>query len=293
VQLFATDPSGTGTFPLIDFIAARGTVQISTRMKVGTGDNALIGGFIINGTGTTRALIRAIGPSLTQFGVPNALSDPILELRDGTGVLLGSNDNWRNSQENAIIAVTLPVGLLAPTNDLESAILAFLSPGSYTAIVRGNNNPTGVGLVEVYDLGIATPIPPDNARLANISTRGFVETGDNVIIGGFIIRPQAPATNTRVILRAIGPSLTQFGVPNALANPTLELRDGNGALLDTNNDWQDNPAHAAELTAANLAPTNPFESGIAATLPLGPCTAIVRGLDNTTGVALVEVYALP
>ena len=114
-----------------------------------------------------------------------------------------------------------------------------------------------------------------------------------MIIGGFIIRPQAPATSTRVIIRAIGPSLTQFGIANALADPTLELRDGSGALLVANNDWQDDPAQAAELTAANLAPTNPLESGIAATLPLGPCTAIVRGNDDTTGVALVEVYALP
>ena len=137
------------------------------------------------------------------------------------------------------------------------------------------------------------PLTPDNARLANISTRGFVDTGDNVIIGGFIIRPQAPATSTRVVIRAIGPSLTQFGIPNALADPTLELRDGNGASLVANDDWQDDPAQAAELTAANLAPTNPLESGIAATLPLGPYTAIVRGKDNTTGVALVEVYALP
>ena len=158
--------------------------------------------------------------------------------------------------------------------------------------MRGKNNTTGIALVEVYDLGIASPTLPDNARLANISTRGFVDTGDNVIIGGFIIRPQAPATSTRVVIRAIGPSLTQFGIANALADPTLELRDGNGALLVANNNWQDDPAQAAELTAANLAPTNPLESGIAATLPLGPCTAIVRGKDNTTGVALVEVYAL-
>ena len=155
VQLFATGDGGTGTFPLITFIAAKGTVQISTRMAVGTGDNALIGGFIITGTGTTRALIRAIGPSLTQFGVPNPLQDPLLELRDGAGSLLGSNDNWRDSQENAIMHTTL-----APTDDNESAILAFLSPGPYTAIVRGTNNTTGIALVEVYDVGIAAPPPP-------------------------------------------------------------------------------------------------------------------------------------
>ena len=155
VQLFANGDGGTGTFPLITFIAAKGTVQISTRMAVGTGDNVLIGGFIITGTGTTRALIRAIGPSLTQFGVPNALQDPMLELRDGGGSLLGSNDNWRDSQENAIIATTI-----APTDNRESAILAYLSPGPYTAIVSGKNNTTGIALVEVYDLGIAAPFPP-------------------------------------------------------------------------------------------------------------------------------------
>ena len=216
VQLFATDPSGTGTFPLIGFIDAAGAVQISTRLAVGTGNNVLIGGFIIQGTGTTRALIRAIGPSLTQFGVPNALQDPTLELRDGAGSLLGSNDNWRDSQSYPIEFTRIP-----PTNNLESAILAFLSPGPYTAIVRGNNNTTGNALVEVYDLGIAAFLPLGDARLANISTRGFAGTGDNAIIGGFIIRPQAPATSTRVVIRAIGPWLTQFGVPDVLANPQL------------------------------------------------------------------------
>ena len=169
VQLFATDPSGTGTFPLIGFIAAKGTVNISTRLAVGTGNNVLIGGFIITGTGTTRALIRAIGPSLSlpPFNIPGALQDPTLELRDGTGALLGSNDNWRDSQSYPIEFTGIP-----PTNNLESAILAFLSPGPYTAIVSGKNNTTGVALVEVYDLGIAALLPP-----AMPSSRTFPRAG--------------------------------------------------------------------------------------------------------------------
>jgi len=282
VQLFATDPSGTGTFPLVGFINAAGTVQISTRLTVGTGNNVLIGGFIITGTGTTRALIRAIGPSLTSVGVPNALQDPTLELRDRAGSLLGSNDNWRDSQSYPIEFTGIP-----PTNNLESAILAFLSPGNYTAIVSGKNNTTGNALVEVYDLDIAAFLPLGNARLANISTRGFADTGDNVIIGGFFIRPQAPATSTRVIVRAMGPSLP---VPGALGDPTLELRDGNGGLIDANDNWRSD--HEAEIIATTIPPSNDLESAIVRDLTPGRYTAIVRGQANTTGVALVEVYAL-
>ena len=292
VQLFATDPSGTGTFPLVSFIASKGTVNISTRLQVNTGDNVLIGGFIITGTGTTRTLIRAIGPSLAQFGIPNTLSDPTLELRDGGGTLLGENDNWGNNQNAAIQATGI-----APTNNVESAILAYLSPGAYTAVVRGRNDTTGVALVEVYDLGLAfpspTPAPASNARLANISTRGVVDTGDNVIIGGFIIRPQAPATSTRVVVRAIGPSLGAFGVPNVLQDPLLELHDQNGATLVSCDDWQQAPpADVQEIQQLGLAPTDPRESAIVTSLPVGPFTAIVRGQANGTGVALVEVYAL-
>jgi hypothetical protein len=292
VQLFRIGDGGTGTFPLINFIAAKGTVNISTRLAVGTGSNVLIGGFIITGTGTTRALIRAIGPSLAlpPFNIPGALQDPTLELRDGAGTLLGSNDNWRDSQETQIIAATLPPGLLAPTNDLESAILAYLSPGLYTAIVSGTNNTTGVALVEVYDLGIASPIPPDYARLANISTRGFVGTDANVIIGGFFASPQTPATSTRVVIRAIGPSLSALGVPGALQDTTLELHDGNGALIAFNDNWRTD--QEKEIIATGVPPTDDHESAIVATLDPGLYTAIVAGKDNTTGVALVEVYSL-
>jgi len=281
VQLFSTDPSGTGTFPLINFVAAPGTVNISTRLAVRTGENVLIGGFIIQGTGTTKALIRAIGPSLP--GVTDALPDPTLELRDGTGALLGSNNNWSDTQSYAITSTGIP-----PTNDLESAIVAFLSPGSYTCIVSGNNGTTGVGSVEVYDLGIAAFLPAGTARLANISTRGFADTGEKVVIGGFIVFPQSPATSTRVVVRAIGPSLP---VPGALGDPTLELHDGNGGLIDANDNWRSD--HEAEIIATMIPPSNDLESAIVRNLMPGAYTAIVQGSSGTTGVALVEVYSLP
>ena len=172
---------------------------------------------------------------------------------------------------------------IAPTNNLESAIDVTLLPGAYTAIVRGKNNSSGIALIEAYDLRPASP-----AKLGNISTRALVETGSDVVIAGFILGGQSG--NDLVIARGIGPSLTALGVANALANPTLELRDGNGALLVANNDWQDNSVHAAILTAAGLAPTSPLESGIAAALPPGAYTALLAGFNDGTGVGLVEVY---
>ena len=255
-------------------------INLSTRMRVQAGDDAGIGGFIITGTAPKHLLLRAIGPSLTQFGVPDALADTVLELHGPDAFATITNDNWRDdpAQEVAIIATGIP-----PADNLESAIDATLNPGAYTAVVRGKNNASGVALIEVYDLSQAVP-----ARLANISTRAVVSTGDNIVIGGFLLGGHNG--NDRIVVRGIGPSLAAFGVSNALANPTLELRDGNGALLIANNDWQDTPAQAAELSAAGLAPTNPLESAIAATLPPGLYTALLAGLNNGTGVGLVEVY---
>ncbi|HWM26692.1 MAG TPA: M14 family zinc carboxypeptidase [Chthoniobacterales bacterium] len=254
-------------------------LNLSTRVEVQTGDNVAIGGFIITGSESKHVLLRAIGPSLTG-SVPNALADPVLELHGpGTFVTVVNND-WRDDpMQEALIEATG----LAPTNDLESAIEARLNPGPYTAIVRGNGNTSGVALVEVYDLDAAAA-----SKLANISTRAFVSTGDDIVIAGFILGGNS--NDDRVALRGIGPSLTGLGVPNALPDPTLELRDGNGALLVANNDWQDDPAQAAELTAAGLAPTNDLESGIATTLPPGLYTALLAGLNNGTGIGLVEVY---
>jgi uncharacterized delta-60 repeat protein len=257
-------------------------INLSTRMRVQTGDNVGIGGFIITGTAPKHVLLRAIGPSLTGFGVPDALADPVLELHGPGAFVTITNDNWRDDpvQEALILATGIP-----PTNDLESAIDATLAPGAYTAVGRGKNNTSGVALIEVYDLSQTVL-----AKLANISTRAFVSTGDNIVIAGFMLGGKSG--DDRVVLRGIGPSLAAAGVPNALPDPTLELRDGNGALLVANNDWHDDPAQAAELTAAGLAPTNNLESGIATTLPPGPYTTLLAGLNSGTGVGLVEVYDL-
>jgi hypothetical protein len=257
-------------------------VNLSTRMFVQAGDNAGIGGFIISGSAPKHVLIRVIGPSLTQFGIPNALADPVLELHGSAPFATINNDNWQDDPVQA--ALILGTGL-APTNNLEAAIDATLNPGAYTAVARGKNNTTGVGLIEVFDLSQAVL-----AKLANISTRAFINTGDNIVIAGFILGGPPQAGNDRIVVRGIGPSLTAFGVTNALADPTLELRDSNGAILSQNNDWQSDPAQATELSAAGLAPTNSLESGIASTLPPGLYTALLAGFNNATGVGVVEVY---
>ena len=249
-------------------------------MRVQTDGNVGIGGFIITGTTPKTVIIRGIGPSLTQSGVPGALADPVLELHSFPNFTTVTNDNW---QDDPAQAALISAAGLAPTNNLESAIDATLNPGSYTAIVRGNNNTSGVGLVEVYDVSQAAA-----AKLGNISTRAFVSTGSDIVIAGFILGGNQGFD--RIVLRGIGPSLVAVGIPNALANPTLELRNVNGMLLMSNNDWQDDPVQAAELMAAGLAPTNSLESGIASTLYPGLYTALLSGVNNGTGVGLVEVY---
>jgi len=253
-------------------------VNLSTRMRVQTGDNVGIGGFIISGSAPKHVLLRGLGPSIT--GVSGVLADPVLELHGPGAFATVTNDNWRDdpAQEAAILATGI-----APTNNLESAIDATLNPGAYTAVVRGKNNTSGLALVEVYDLSQEVL-----AKLANISTRAFVSTGDDIVIAGFVLGNQSG--NDRIVVRGIGPSLSALGVSNTLADPTLELRDSNGALLLANNDWQENSAQAAELTAAGLAPTNPLESGIAATLPPGAYTALLAGQNNGVGIGVVEVY---
>jgi hypothetical protein len=249
--------------------------NISTRLSVGTDDNVLIGAFIVTGIQRKKVIMRAIGPSLGPLGVPGALADPVLELRDSNGDSITTNDNWQDSPDKqAIIDSGIP-----PTNDSESAILMTLDPGAFTAILSGANNTTGVALVEVYDLDQTV-----DSKLANISTRGLVQTDDNVMIGGIIVLGTEPTSS---VIRAVGPSLP---VPGPLADPTLELHDGNGMLLASNDNWKD--AQEAEIRADLLAPTNDFESAIAATLAPGAYTAIVRGNNGTTGVALVEAYQL-
>jgi predicted outer membrane repeat protein len=250
--------------------------NISTRLRVQTGDNALIGGFIITGTQPKKVIVRAIGPSLPFAG---KLANPTLELHGPNG-LIAANDNWIDSpNKQAIIASTIP-----PTNNLEAAIVATLPANNagYTAIVRGANNTTGIGVVEAYDLNTSA-----NSKLANISTRGLVQTGDNVLIAGTIV---VGPTAQKVLVRGIGPSLS---VPGKMANPTLELRDQNGGLLQANDNWVNSPNKQA-IIATTISPTNNLESAILATLPGNGAnyTAILRGADNSTGIAVVEVYAL-
>jgi hypothetical protein len=265
--------------PVASPTPAAQAINLSTRMRVQTGESVGIGGFIITGSAPKRLLLRAIGPSLTQVGVTDVLANPVLELRGPGSFATITNDNWRETQEAEIQATGIP-----PSNNLESAIVATLAPGPYTAIVRGNGNTSGVGLVEIYDLNSGA-----GSKLANLSTRAFVNTGDNIVIAGFMLGGN-DVNDDRIVVRGIGPSLTGMGVANALADPTLELRDSNGALLMANNDWQDNSAQAAELTAAGLAPANGLESGLAATLPPGAYTALLLGRNNGTGIGLVEVY---
>jgi hypothetical protein len=255
--------------------------NISTRLDVQTGDNVGIGGFIITGTTPKNVLIRGIGPSLASSGIQNPLSDPALELHAGDGTLITSNDNWKDSQQTEITATGL-----APTNDAEAAIVASLDPGPYTAVLSGSNGVTGIAVVEVYDLDAGSI-----SQLANVSTRGFVGTGDDAMIGGTILGPDGAADAT-VVVRAIGPSLGGLGVANPLTDPNLELHDANGDIIAFNDDWQDDPDQAAALEAAGLAPTNDLESAISITLATGSYTAVVHGQNEATGVGLVEIYNL-
>jgi hypothetical protein len=302
VQLVSSNSSGTATSPLSFFQKVPGAaVNISTRLAVGTSDDVLIGGFIVTGNAPKKVIVRAVGPELTALGVPGALQDTTLELHDGTGVLIATNDDWKTTVIGGAItedqSAAVQTSGAAPTDDRESAVIATLDPynpavggtvGLYTAIVRGKDDTTGVASVELYDLGTASLDVSSSAQLANISTRGVVQTGDDVMIGGFIVRGDFPAT---VIVRAIGPSLTAKGVSGALQDTTLELHDGTGALIGSNDNWQDDPG-AAQIQADNLAPTDPRESATIVTLAPGNYTAIVRGANNTTGVALVEAYVL-
>ncbi|MEO8439278.1 MAG: sialidase family protein [Spartobacteria bacterium] len=273
--LSATDPNDAASV-----IHPSRQLNISTREMVGTGENVLIGGFIVSGTTPKQVILRGIGPSLAAAGLTDVLQDPILEVHDSTGTLLFSNDNWRDTQETAIAATGLQ-----PNDEREAAILATLDPGSYTAILQGKNSTTGNALVEAYDLD-----PTPAAQFANISTRGQVGTGNAVLIGGLIISSEESA-QANVIARALGPSLGAAGVSGALQDPTLELHDSNGALVTLNDNWRD--TEEGIISSAGLAPSDDRESAIFARLPAGAYTVIVHGRDETTGVGLVEVYNIP
>jgi hypothetical protein len=267
--------------------------NISTRAFVQTGDNVIIGGFIVDGNAPKKVIIRAIGPELIPFGIPDPLADPTLELHDSTGALIASNDNWGTTIIGGIITTDQVAAIrasgYAPTNGMESAMIVSLPPGNYTAIVRGINSTMGVGLVDLYDLSAIS-----SSILSNISTRSLVQTGDSVMIGGFIVEG---TQSKRVILRAIGPELTRYGIPNPLADPNLELHNSAGALIASNDNWMTTikggiitADQVRDIMNSGLAPTNPSESAIIANLPPGNYTAIVRGKNIIIGVALVEVY---
>lgn len=279
IILSASNATGAGSAVLSLTVgpAVNSLANISTRLQVGTGDNVAIAGFIVGGSEPKSAVIRAVGPTLAQFGVRGALQNPKLDLYDSAGALISTNDNWADATDTTAVSATQ----LVPVNPAEPAIAASLAPGSYTAIASGVGSTTGVGLIEVYDVS-----PASNSRLNNISTRGFVQTEENVMIAGVIVKAQSQT----VLIRGLGPSLTKFGVPNALQNPYLDLRDANGNQLAANDNWKD--VQRAAIQATGLAPLLESEASIFTTLSPGNYTAILSGVDQTTGNALVEVYAL-
>jgi hypothetical protein len=277
LTMTATDQNGNTS----EFSPEMGQLQnIATRLRVQTGDNVLIGGFIISGTDPKKVMVRGIGPSLANHGISDPLEDPTLEVHDNA-TTLATNDDWKLRPDNSSQQAEIEATLLAPTNDKESAVVTTLPANNsgYTAVLRGKNNSTGIGVVEAYDLDSAA-----NSRLANISTRGLVESGDHVLIGGII-----PSTGlTKVIVRAIGPTLTGYGITNPLLDPTLELYDDSGTVVATNDDWQ--TTQKEDIEEAHLEPSDSRESAIFANLRAGNYTAVVRGKNGTTGIAVVEAY---
>jgi hypothetical protein len=281
-------PTGTPSpTPTPGFVA-----NVSTRLPVGTDDNVLIEGFIVQGPvgSIKKIIVRAIGPSLAPFGVNDALANPILEIYDNNNLKIASNDDWKVTQVGGIITGDQSTEInnsgLAPNNDLESAIIANLLPGSYTAVVRGLGNTVGTGVVDAYDLSASS-----QARLANIATRGLIQPGDRLMIAGFIIQ-NVPV---RAVVRAIGPSLAAFGISNALSDTTLQLRDQNGAIVVEDDDWKlrsDGSSQQAEVEATGLQPSDDREAAFVTILQPGQYTAQVRGKPEGTGIGVVQVYFL-
>jgi hypothetical protein len=254
-------------------------LNVSTRGVVSTGDNVLIGGFIITGTEPKTVVLRGLGPSLSSFGLSGVLNDPVLSLYNSSKTLIATNDNWQSDPHNADIQNNG----LAPANLRESATFQTLAPGAYTVIVSGKNSAQGIALMELYDLS-----PESNSTLSNISTRGSVGTGDNVLISGFIVGDVGSAT---VVVRALGPSLGLFGVKGALSDPTLTIYDSTGTAIASNDNWLDD-VNSIDVQKNSLSPPNGKESALMLHLPAGAYTATVRGADGGTGVALAEVYTL-
>jgi hypothetical protein len=249
-------------------------LNFSTRGTVGTGENVLIQGFSVGGDRPAKVLLRAIGPSLGSE-LTHPVADPVISLYDSGGSLLAWNDDWKSLQESEIEATAI-----APTEDKEAAILIELQPGLYTALMSGKSTALGVGLVEIYDLS-----DDDLTDLQNVSTRGLVGVGNNVMIGGLIVGPGQSPT---IIARAIGPTLGALGIQNPLEDPLLELRDSNGALVESNDNWKD--SNEVGVTATAIAPADERESAIVRQLAPGNYTTVLRGNNNTAGIALVEIY---
>ena len=266
--------------PPIVASGANRLANISTRLEVKTGDQVGIAGFIITG-GTAQVVVRAIGPSLASYGIDGPLADPTLELHDSTGAVIASNDNWGDSQ-----AAELESLGLSPYNSLESAIVRTLAPGSYTAIIQGKDGATGVGLVEAYNVTSAPGV-----KFGDISTRGFVDQGENVMIGGFIVSGQPSAGDAEeVVVRGLGPSLASLGVSGTLQDPVLDLYNGNGDVIASDDNWKD--SQATEIEAAGLAPTDDREAAILTTLLAGAYTAVLHGKGTATGNGLIEAYGI-
>jgi plastocyanin len=268
--------------------SAAGTVgNVSTRLPIGTDDNVLIEGFIVQGPAgsTKKMIVRAIGPSLVPFGITDAVANPTLEIHDANNATVATNNDWKTTQTGGLITsdqvAEINASQLAPSNDLESAIIASLAPGSYTAVVRGAGNTTGTGVVDAYDLNTGS-----TARLANIATRGLIQPADKLMIAGFIVQN----ASLKTVVRAIGPSLAAFGISNALPDTTLQLRDQNGVIVKENDDWQSDQKQ--ELESTGLQPSNNLEAAVVATIAPGQYTVQVRGKPETTGTGVVQVYFL-
>jgi sugar lactone lactonase YvrE len=270
----ASVPGGAGGIA----IEPPGTTNLSTRVSVQSGNGVAIAGFIISGSSPKQVLIKGLGASLSNFGIANPLQDPTLELHDSTGKAIATNDDW----QTATNATQIPVNF-QPADSREPAILATLPPGSFTAILRGKNGGSGVGLIEMDDLSNAV-----GSKLTNVSTRSFVGTGENVMIGGFIL--SGGSGKRQILVRALGPTLAQapFNITGVLTDPTLILVDANGTVVASNNDWRSSQQN--EIQATGLAPPNDREAAILTTLPPGNFTAIVSGKNGGTGIALVDVF---
>jgi len=255
-------------------------LNLSTRGLVSGAGDVLIGGFIVSGTEPKPMVVRALGPSLSGFGLSPVLADPVLSVYDSSGNLVGTNDDWQSDVNHAVVEA---YGL-APANPLEAAQVRTLSPGAYTVIVTGKDATAGIGLVEIYNL-----LPLTTSKFVNMSTRGSVGTGDNVLVSGFIVGDVGSAT---LVVRALGPSLAAYGVNGVLSDPTLTIYDSSGSVIASNDNWESDP-NAILVQKNGLTPPSAFESALVLHLPAGAYTAVVRGANGSTGVALAEVYTLP